>query len=98
MTTQSDYIGLPLRAQETVSDAAPRVVDLSRQLPPIKVAIAHGAGNVERVETLEAGEWIPWALGDITAASALDVLLRRVAAIRFTRVSGSSPFSYEVMV
>lgn len=97
MPTVSDYVGLPLHVQETVNDSVPRVVDLSRQLPPVKVAIAHGSGNVERVETLEAGEWKIWALGDVAATSLSDELLDRTAAVRFTRLSGSSPFSYEVL-
>jgi len=89
-------VGKTLYRSGTISDANPITVDLSQARPPIKVAIAHGSGNVERVETLEAGVWQSWALGDVSVDS-VDILDSPTMSIRFTRVSGASPFSYEVM-
>lgn len=83
----------------------PVVVDLSKNAAPYSVTLIPGSGNTSKVEysvSPNAGtspgsaNWISWPSGTVSAITN-DVYAGKLTALRFTRVSGSSTDTYEVM-
>ncbi|HWO99178.1 MAG TPA: hypothetical protein VNL74_00920 [Methylococcus sp.] len=84
---------------------SPVVINLEAVDPPLTITLIPGAGNTSRCEYSTtpgaAGDpgtaaWIAWP-GDVVSTPTTDVVVGPVSALRFTRVSGSSQDSYEVL-
>lgn len=85
--------------------ATPVVVNMSRYRAPCGVTLIPGSGNTSLCEyslTPNAADptvtanWRPWPAGTVSVATT-DTLLGPVQALRFTRVSGASSDTYEVV-
>ncbi|SMF96044.1 hypothetical protein SAMN02949497_3424 [Methylomagnum ishizawai] len=85
--------------------STPAVVDVSGSPGPVTVTVIPGAGNTSKAEYSTtpdaatnpgAANWQAWPPGTISAI-ATDVFLGRLAALRFTRVTGSATDTYEVL-
>lgn len=84
--------------------ATPAVLDLSYQGAPT-VSLIPGIGNTSKCEaTLTPGafanpgaaNWFPWSFGTVSVPTN-SVFFGKVTALRFTRMTGSSSDTYEVV-
>ncbi|SMF93906.1 hypothetical protein SAMN02949497_1202 [Methylomagnum ishizawai] len=87
------------------SASMPAVVDVSGSPGPVTVTVIPGAGNTSKAEYSTtpgaathpgAANWQAWPPGTVSVI-ATDVFLGRLAALRFTRVTGSATDTYEVL-
>jgi hypothetical protein len=68
---------------------------------PVSVTVIPGAGNTSLCEFSTTSEnltpvWQPWPAGTVSATTN-DAIISPITALRFTRVSGSSADTYEVV-
>lgn len=86
-------------------DATPKVVNLARYRAPISVSLSPGSGNTSLCEysltpnaadPAVTAQWLPWPAGTVSIATT-DSLLGPATALRFTRVSGVSLDTYNVV-
>lgn len=94
---------MPIISESVTATA--KVVDTSDFKAPITITAIPGSGNTSKVEfsttpgaavAPASATWQAWGSGTVSSTTT-DVFIGRLTALRFTRVSGSSTDTYEVV-
>jgi|GEM_PF-6435651 hypothetical protein len=97
--------GSTLITQSATVGDTPVTVNLSALQSPYTVTLIPGAGNTSQCEYSTTGNaaqspatatWLPWRKGVVSVATG-DVYYGKLTALRFTRVSGASLDTFEVV-
>ena len=73
-----------------------KIITVSRIDPPFTITLSPGSGNVSSCEIKSGGKWFAWPAGDVSEPMR-DVQYGHIEEVKFTRVSGSSDDTYEVV-